>query len=82
MGTSRSNRILEVLRSFPYGITAKEMALKLGADHRNVSSQLSKLSAYGLIKKSRAPEGCAAVYALELSPVAVTETRQYLTLPQ
>ena len=64
MGISRSNRIVEVLRCFPHGITAKEAARKLGADHRNVSSQLSKLSAYGLIKKNRGPEGSAAVYAL------------------
>jgi DNA-binding Lrp family transcriptional regulator len=51
--TQLTERILEILRSCPYGLTAKEVAERLGATAGNISSRLSKLAAYGIIKKTR-----------------------------
>jgi DNA-binding Lrp family transcriptional regulator len=48
-----TDRILEILRSCPYGLTAKEVASRLGATASNISSRLSKLAAYGIIVKTR-----------------------------
>ena len=48
-----TNRILETLRACPSGLTAKEVADQLGADHSNIGSRLSKLAAYGIISKTR-----------------------------
>jgi DNA-binding MarR family transcriptional regulator len=60
---TRSDQIIELLHTCPQGITAKEVARKLGAEYRNINSQLSKLSAYGLIKKVRGSADHAAVYS-------------------
>jgi DNA-binding Lrp family transcriptional regulator len=54
MVTKLTDRILEILRSCPYGLTAKEVASRLGATASNISSRLSKLAAYGIIIKTRA----------------------------
>ena len=51
--TKLSDRILEILRGCPYGLTAKEIAERLGLTAGNISSRLSKLAAYGIIKKTR-----------------------------
>ena len=51
--TELADRILEILRGCPYGLTAKEVAERLGATAGNISSRLSKLAAYGVIKKTR-----------------------------
>jgi Winged helix-turn-helix DNA-binding len=51
--TKLTDRILEILRSCPYGLTAKEVADRLGATASNISSRLSKLAAYGIIIKTR-----------------------------
>jgi DNA-binding NarL/FixJ family response regulator len=51
--TKLTDRILEILRSCPYGLTAKEIASRLGATAGNISSRLSKLAAYGIIVKTR-----------------------------
>jgi DNA-binding Lrp family transcriptional regulator len=51
--TKLTDRILEILRSCPYGLTAKEVASRLGATAGNISSRLSKLAAYGIIIKTR-----------------------------
>jgi DNA-binding Lrp family transcriptional regulator len=48
-----TDRIVEMLRSCPYGLTAKEVASRLGATAGNISSRLSKLAAYGIIVKTR-----------------------------
>ena len=53
MATKLTDRILEILRSCPYGLTAKEVAGRLGATVSNISSRLSKLAAYGIIIKTR-----------------------------
>ena len=53
MVTKLSDRILETLRGYPYGLTAKEIAERLGLTVGNISSRLSKLAAYGIIKKTR-----------------------------
>jgi transcriptional regulator len=53
MVTKLTDRILEILRSCPYGLTAKEVASRLGATASNISSRLSKLAAYGIIVKTR-----------------------------
>lgn len=47
------DRILEILRGCPYGLTAKEIAERLGVAPAKISSRLSKLAAYGIIKKTR-----------------------------
>jgi DNA-binding Lrp family transcriptional regulator len=47
------DRILEILRGCPYGLTGKEIAERLGVAPGNISSRLSKLAAYGIIKKTR-----------------------------
>ncbi len=51
--TKFANRIIEILRNAPNGLTAKEVAERLGATRSNIGSQLSKLAAYGIIKKAR-----------------------------
>jgi predicted transcriptional regulator len=53
MVTKLTDRILETLRSCPCGLTAKEVAFRLGATVSNISSRLSKLAAYGIIVKTR-----------------------------
>jgi DNA-binding Lrp family transcriptional regulator len=53
MATKLTDRILEILRGCPYGLTAKEVAGRLGATVSNISSRLSKLAAYGIIIKTR-----------------------------
>jgi hypothetical protein len=53
MVTQHTDRILEILQGCPYGLTAKEVAGRLGATSSNVSSRLSKLAAYGIIVKTR-----------------------------
>jgi DNA-binding Lrp family transcriptional regulator len=49
-----TNCLLDTLRDCPSGLTAKEIADRLGADHSNICSRLSKLAAYGIISKTRA----------------------------
>jgi DNA-binding IclR family transcriptional regulator len=46
-------RILEILEAFPNGLTAKEVAERSGATMGKISSPLSKLVAYGLLKKTQ-----------------------------
>ena len=46
-----SNRIMEILRDCPSGLTTKDLAERLGTTAGNVSSRLSKLAAYGIIGK-------------------------------
>ena len=46
-------QILEVLRAAPEGLTAKEVAAKLGAVTHNAGGRLSKLAAYGKIEKMK-----------------------------
>ena len=53
MATALTDRILEILQGCPYGLTAKEIADRLGVTLNNISSGLSKLAAYGIIKKTR-----------------------------
>jgi transcriptional regulator len=53
MATKLTDRIVEILRGCPYGLTAKEVATRLGATASNISSRLSKLAAYGIITKTR-----------------------------
>jgi DNA-binding IclR family transcriptional regulator len=53
MAAKKTHRLLETLQGLPCGLTAKDVADLLGADTSNISSQLSKLAAYGIIKKTR-----------------------------
>jgi predicted transcriptional regulator len=48
-----TDRVLEILQSSPCGLTAREVAERLGKAADNISSRLSKLAAYGIIKKTR-----------------------------
>jgi len=45
------DRILGILRGCPCGLTTKEIAERLGVTPGNISSRLSKLAAYGIIKR-------------------------------
>ena len=67
MVTKLTDRIVEILRSCPYGLTAKEVASRLDATASNISSRLSKLAAYGVIVKTRgrhrARRFAAAIYS-------------------
>jgi hypothetical protein len=45
--------ILNILRTTPSGLTAKEVADRLGSTPSNIGSRLSKLAAYGVIKRTR-----------------------------
>ncbi len=61
--------ILETLHCCPSGLTAKEVADRLGAAPSNIGSRLSKLAAYGLIKRTRGRTSneaslCAIYYPL------------------
>jgi DNA-binding Lrp family transcriptional regulator len=53
MATVLTDRILEILQGCPYGLTAKEVADRLGVTASDISSRLSKLAAYGIVKKTR-----------------------------
>jgi len=61
--------ILETLQGCPSGLTAKEVADRLGAARNNIGSRLSKLAAYGIIKTTRGrisdeASHCAIYYPL------------------
>ena len=53
MVTNSADRILEILHGCPCGLTAKDVANRLGASPSNIGSRLSKLAAYGIIKRTR-----------------------------
>jgi DNA-binding Lrp family transcriptional regulator len=53
MVTELQDRILEILRGSPSGLPAKEIAERLGVTPGNISSRLSKLAAYGIIKNTQ-----------------------------
>jgi DNA-binding Lrp family transcriptional regulator len=63
--------ILETLRGCPSGLTAKEVADRLGASPSNIGSRLSKLAAYGIVRRTRG-KPCASdaspcsIYALTI----------------
>src|SRR6266567_1004586 len=48
-----TDRVVEILQSSPCGLTAREVAERLGRTADNIGSRLSKLAAYGIIKKTR-----------------------------
>ena len=52
MATMLTDRILEILQGCPYGLTANEVASRLGVAPSNISSRLSKLAAYGMVRKT------------------------------
>jgi DNA-binding NarL/FixJ family response regulator len=52
MATMLTHRILEILQTCRYGLTAKEIAERLGVTASNISSRLSKLAAYGVVRKN------------------------------
>jgi hypothetical protein len=51
--TDFPNRVIEILRSCPNGLTTKDIAERLGTTTVSLSSRLSKLAAYGIIGKVR-----------------------------
>jgi predicted transcriptional regulator len=71
--TQLSDRILEILRSCPRGLTANEVAEQLGAASGNISSRLSKLAAYGVIEKTR---GGVAVRFIYNVPTSLPSTQR------
>jgi DNA-binding MarR family transcriptional regulator len=50
-----SDRIIELLRASPDGLTSNDIAARLGTTGGNLSSRLSKLAAYGIIGRVRRP---------------------------
>ncbi len=63
--TKSRDRILEILQDCPCGLTANEVADRLGAARSNIGSRLSKLAAYGIIKRTR------GTIASDASPCAI-----------
>jgi hypothetical protein len=57
-----SDRIIEMLRAAPNGLTSKDVAERLGKKTGNIGSRLSKLAGYGIIRKGRGPHARVAVY--------------------
>ena len=55
--TEYTDRIVTILAECPQGLTAKQVAKRLGVSSRNLGSRLSKLVAYGIIRKTRARVG-------------------------
>ena len=55
----RSERIIEILAASPGGFTAKEIASQMECPVGQISSPLSKLVAYGYLKRTR---GSCVVY--------------------
>jgi CRP-like cAMP-binding protein len=51
--TDFPNRVIEILRSCPGGLTTKGIGERLGITAVSLSSRLSKLAAYGIIDKVR-----------------------------
>jgi DNA-binding transcriptional regulator GbsR (MarR family) len=47
-----ADRVVEILRCCPYGLTAKDVAERLGTTPSKISSGLSKLVAYGVVKRT------------------------------
>jgi hypothetical protein len=47
------DRVIEMLRGCPGGLTTKDLAARLGTTAGNISSRLSKLAAYGIIGTAR-----------------------------
>jgi DNA-binding Lrp family transcriptional regulator len=79
-----TNRILEMLRDYPSGLTAKEVADRLGADQSNIGSRLSKLAAYGIISKTRGrisidASPCAIYFAVPPGCLPIANSYRELT---
>jgi DNA-binding Lrp family transcriptional regulator len=68
MISKQADRICEILRSEPRGLSAREVARLLGASSENINSRLSKLVAYGVLNKIPGRTGSnvrrCAVYSL------------------
>ena len=57
MNSNFQERIIAILHGSPNGLTSNEIAERLGATAKNLSSRLSKLAAYGIIGKARSSHG-------------------------
>ena len=58
MKSNFQERIIAILQESPNGLTSNQIAERLGATAKNLSSRLSKLAAYGIIGRySRGPKG-------------------------
>jgi DNA-binding Lrp family transcriptional regulator len=74
------DRMVEILRGCSHGLTAKEIAERLGVTPGDISSRLSKLAAYGIIKRTRGRtthnvSACSIYHA----PTSVSSTKAHLT---
>jgi hypothetical protein len=83
-----ADRVLEILQSSPCGLTAREVAERLGRKADNIGSRLSKLAAYGIINKTRGrityDAAVCAIYHLpsSTSPPSFSETNPLPPLNQ
>jgi predicted ArsR family transcriptional regulator len=58
MNGNFQERVVAILQESPNGLTSNQIAGRLGVTAGDVSSRLSKLAAYGIIRKScRGPSG-------------------------
>jgi DNA-binding Lrp family transcriptional regulator len=57
MNSDFQERIIAILQESANGLTSNEIAERLGATVKNLSSRLSKLAAYGIIGKTRYSRG-------------------------
>ena len=51
--SKQTDRICDILRAAPMGLSATEVARQLGVSKNSISSRLSKLVAYGILRKVR-----------------------------
>lgn len=52
-------RIIDLLESHPDGVTTQEASVKLGGKPLTVAGRLSKLHAYGVIRRTHRPGAIA-----------------------
>jgi len=57
MNSKFQERIVAILQESPNGLTSNQIAERLGITAGNISSRLSKLAAYGIIRKSCSSSG-------------------------
>jgi DNA-binding transcriptional regulator GbsR (MarR family) len=72
-----ADRVVEILRCCRYGLTAQEVAERLGTTPRKISSGLSKLVAYGVVKRTMgriAPDDAPRAIYGAISPAPATKT--------
>lgn len=71
----RTTAIFQCLWLHPYGITAKDMAAKIGAKADTTSSQLSKLAQRNMITREKIPGHQNQEYLYKPKPKTAARTK-------